>query len=83
MKEEVLEVARFAASMPRVDHAAIISNIIRRGEKIGITVYPEDIEIIDGGDFVSIEVYWETEITFPRYTYYQDFIATAKGKKGL
>jgi len=48
--------------------------ILQKAEKNGISLYDEDIEIDVNGKFLSLNLYWETPLTFPGgYTYYLPF----------
>lgn len=83
MKDEVFEMTKFTAATPNFNYAKVQESIIRQGKKLGITIYPEDIAIIDNEISVTLEVYWETELVFSSYTHTLDYFVTFTRKKGL
>jgi len=83
MKEDIHEVARFAASQRTLDMEPIQREVTSRGEALGITIYPEDIRIEEVENNVTIDVSWEVEFTFPFYTYYQEYSVSASHRRGL
>ena len=71
MKEEITEISKFWVTQKTMNNALIKKSIIDKGEKIGITIYEDDIEItLKEGGVLTMDVYWDTPIKFPGYTYY-------------
>ena len=83
MREDIHEVARFAAAQRSLDMESIQREVERRAEKLGITIYPEDIKLEAVENDVTIDVSWEVEFAFPFYTYYQEYSVSASHRKGL
>jgi hypothetical protein len=83
MSEDIHEVARFAAAQRTLDIEPIQREVERRAEKLGISIYPEDIKLEEVENNVTIDVSWEVEFAFPFYTYYQEYSVSASHRKGL
>jgi hypothetical protein len=81
MKEDIHEVARFAASQRTLDIEIIQREVERRAEKLGISINPEDIKLEAVENDVTLDVSWE--FAFPFYTYYQEYSVSASHRKGL
>ena len=62
---------------------SIQREVERRAEKLGISIYPEDIKLEAVENDVTIDVSWEVEFAFPFYTYYQEYSVSASHRKGL
>jgi len=83
MREDIHEVARFAAAQRTLDMESIQREVERRAEKLGISINPEDIKLVEVENDVTIDVSWEVEFAFPFYTYYQEYSVSASHRKGL
>jgi hypothetical protein len=83
MKEDIHEVARFAASQRTLDLESIQQEVESRAEKLGISINPEDIKLKEVENDVTIDVSWVVEFAFPFYTYYQEYAVSASRRKGL
>ena len=54
--------------------ANIVIEILQKAQENNIDLYEEDIEVGVNGKFLSINIYWETPLSFPGgYTYYLPF----------
>ena len=52
----------------------IVIEILQKARESNVDLYEEDIEIEVNGKFMSINIYWETPLSFPGgYTYYLPF----------
>ena len=70
MKEKITEIAKFWVTQKSMDFEIIKKTIIDKGEETGITIYKDDIEIDFKNKVLTIDVYWDTPIEIPGYTYY-------------
>jgi hypothetical protein len=70
MKEAVGESAKFFSSQTSVAPEPVRQDIIRRAAAIGLELYDEDVEVVIEQRRLTIDVYWETPLEFPGYTYY-------------
>lgn len=70
MKDVADETIKFAVEQREINYEMIQQRLIQRAEAIGITVYEEDIEISENESSITIDIYWDTPIPFPGYTYY-------------
>ena len=80
MKKETSELLKFIITekTPQVDRYKKI--LVDKAEQCNIDLYEEDIEITTNNNGSVIELYWETPIEFPGYTYYleHDLVVTRK-----
>ncbi len=80
MKKETSELLKFIITekTPQVDRYKKI--LVDKAELCNIDLYEEDIEITQNNNGSVIELYWETPIEFPGYTYYleHDLVVTKK-----
>ena len=80
MKKETTELIKFHVTekTPQVDKYKKI--LVDKAEQCNIDLYEEDIEITTNNNGSVIELYWETPIEFPGYTYYleHDLVVTRK-----
>ena len=83
MREDIHEVARFAAAQRTIEIESIQREVEKRAEKLGISINPEDIKLEEVENDVTIDVSWEVEFAFPFYTYYQEYSVSASHRKGL
>lgn len=51
----------------------VVVEILQKAKASSIDLYEEDIEIEMNDKFMTINIYWETPLTFPGYTYYVPF----------
>ena len=70
MKEKITEINKFWVGQKTKNLVQIKEAIIEKGDEIGLVIYEEDIEITVRKDSLTIDVYWDTPIKFPGYTYY-------------
>jgi len=70
VKEIVWDAGRLAAATKGVSYAALKQTIISKAEMEGVALYEDDIEISENQVSITIDVYWDTPIAFPGYTYY-------------
>ena len=82
MREQLSEVAKFAAALRPFDEDIVKKEVIKRGTSLGITIYPEDIKAKEEEGEITIDVYWEVPLEFPGYTYTQDFSLTVSYRRG-
>lgn len=83
LREELQGLAKSAARERVLDQGVYQNEIIRRAEKIGIHLNPENIKITETEDDVMLEVSWIAEIAFPGYSFFKTYKVTASYKKGL
>jgi len=80
MKKETSELIKILATKktPSVDKYKEI--LVDKAELCNVDLYEEDIEITTNKNGSVIELYWETPIEFPGYTYYlkHDLVVTRK-----
>jgi hypothetical protein len=80
MKKETSELIRIYATEkdPQVDKYKQI--LVNKAELCNIDLYEEDIELTTNSGGSVFELYWETPIEFPGYTYYleHDLVVTRK-----
>ncbi len=70
MKEVANETVKFAVEQREINYEMIKQTLLEKAKEIDITVYEEDIEISENESSLTIDVYWDTPIAFPGYTYY-------------
>jgi len=70
VKDVVWDAGKLAAATHGVSYAALKQNIINKAELEGIALYEDDVEISESQFSITIDVYWDTPIAFPGYTYY-------------
>ena len=70
MKEQITQISKFWVAQRAMNYALIKESIIEKGEEIGITIHEDDIEITFKNKVLTIDVYWDTPIEIPGYTYY-------------
>jgi len=83
LREELYGLAKSAARERTLDQGVYQNEIIRRAEKIGIHLNPENIKITETEDDVTLEVSWIAEIAFPGYSFFKTYGVTASYKKGF
>ena len=80
MKKETSDLIKIHATekTPSVDKYKEI--LVDKAELCNVDLYEEDIEITTNKNGSVIELYWETPIEFPGYTYYlkHDLVVTRK-----
>jgi hypothetical protein len=81
MKEKITESTKFLASQKRINLADVKKTIMDDAEEAGIDLYEEDVEIKVGNSYVTIDIYWETPIDLPGYTYYLEYSINNSRKK--
>ncbi len=81
MKEQITESSKFVASQKNLNLIKVKESIIKRAEETGIDLYEEDIEITVSELYVTIDVYWETPVELPGYTYYLQYSVNKKQRK--
>lgn len=72
MRQEVTETAQYWVHREIADIEPVRQEVLRRAEKIGLEIYPEDVEVITTPYSLSINVYWVAPLEFPGYTYYRE-----------
>lgn len=72
IKEVVWDAAKLAAATKDVNYAALKQIIINKAGQEGVALYEDDIEIAESQFSMTIDVYWDTPIAFPGYTYYME-----------
>ncbi len=70
IKDELTLIVRDAATKRTVDAASVKKRLVKRAYENGITIHPDDIIITDSTYAITIEVFWETPVDFPGYTFY-------------
>jgi len=70
MKEKVTEMTKFVAATKTPNLTLTKKSILDAADDLGIDLYEEDIEILIEKGYVTIDVYWDTPISVPGYTYY-------------
>ena len=82
MKKETSELIKLIATekTPQVDKYKKI--LVKKAELCNIDLYEEDIEITQNNNGSVIELYWETPIEFPGYTYYLEHDLVVSRKRG-
>ena len=82
MKKETSELLKFIVTekTPQVDRYKKI--LVDKAEQCNIDLYEEDIEITTNSNGSVIELYWETPIEFPGYTYYLEHELVVTRKRG-
>jgi len=81
MKEKITESTKFLTSQQRINLADVKKTILNDAEEANVDLYEEDIEIKVGQTFVTIDVYWETPIDLPGYTYYLEYSINRSQRK--
>ena len=82
MKKETSELIRIHSTekTPQVDKYKKI--LVNKAELCNIDLYEEDIEITKNDNGSVFELYWETPIGFPGYTYYLEHNLVVSRKRG-
>jgi len=74
MKEELTNITAYWATKDNPNPESIKNEIIAKAEKLGMTVYSEDIDVEPSDAMVSIHVFWTVPIEFPGgYVYTREF----------
>ena len=82
MKKETSELIKILATekTPQIDKYKKI--LVNKAELCNIDLYEEDIEITQNNNGSVIELYWETPVEFPGYTYYLEHYLVVSRKRG-
>ena len=82
MKKETTELIKFHVTekTPQVDKYKKI--LVDKAEQCNIDLYEEDIEITKNDNGSVFELYWETPIELPGYTYYLEHNLLVTRKRG-
>jgi hypothetical protein len=82
MKKETSELMKFLVTEkePPVDKYKKI--LVDKAEQCNVDLYEEDIEITFNKNGSVIELYWETPVEFPGYTYYLKYDLVVSRKRG-
>ena len=81
MKETVTDILKFTTEQREINYALTKEMIINRAAELQIALSEEDIEISENENSLTIDVYWDTPITFPGYTYYLEHHLTKTRQK--
>jgi hypothetical protein len=80
MKKETSELIKIVATKKNPPIDQYKKSLVKKAEGFNIDLYEEDIEITQNSNGSVIELYWETPIELPGYTYYleHDLVVTRK-----
>ena len=80
MKKETSELIKIIATKKNPPIDQYKKSLVKKAEGFNIDLYEEDIEITQNSNGSVIELYWETPIELPGYTYYleHDLVVTRK-----
>lgn len=81
MKKSTNEVIKILAADKTPELQKYKNTLIDKADDAGVDLYDEDIEISIKETTVVIELFWETPIKFPGYTYYLEYDLVATRKK--
>lgn len=70
MKQKVTEITKLAATTKNVNYDLLKESIYNKADEIGVELYEDSIQISQNQFNITIEVYWDTPIRLPGYTYY-------------
>ena len=73
LKEQVTECGRYWAQRDIKSIEPIRNDLLRRADMIGLEVFAEDIEISHTAHALTVDLWWDAPLRFPRYTYYHEF----------
>jgi len=81
MKKSTNEIIKILAADQNPQFQKYKDALIDKADDAGVDLYYEDIEISIKETTVVIELFWETPINFPGYTYYLEYTLVATRKK--
>jgi hypothetical protein len=81
MKQKVTEITKLAATTKNVNYDLLKESIYNKADEIGVELYEDSIQISQNQFNFTIEVYWETPIRLPGYTYYLEHSISKTEKK--
>ena len=82
MKKETSELIKVIATKKNHPVDMYKKMLVRKAEGFNIDLYEEDIEITQNNNGTVVELYWETPVELPGYTYYLEHNLVVTRKRG-
>ena len=82
MKKETSELIKIIVTKKNLPVDKYKKLLVKKAEGFNIDLYEEDIEITQNNNGSVIELYWETPIELPGYTYYLEHNLLVTRKRG-